>query len=203
MFWRKKEAPVAKDAWLIVGLGNPGAKYEMTRHNVGQMALDVLADGTKFVQHKTNSRVATLRPQIPGPQFVLIKPNSFMNLSGGPTSQAAKYFGITPERIIVLHDELDIPFGSLKIKRGGGHGGHNGLRDIAKALDTPDFIRLRIGIGRPPGRQDPADYVLSAFSASERKELDLLLQEAADAATAIAIDGLLSAQQEVHSRNKA
>lgn len=205
MFWRKKDKDLGEDRWLIVGLGNPGPKYEATRHNVGQMALDEMARemGESFKAHKTNSRVASGRFRVPGPQFVLVKPNSFMNLSGGPTQQAAKYFGVDPSRVIVLHDELDIPFGHVKLKQGGGHGGHNGLRDIAKALGTPDFLRVRVGVGRPPGSKDPADFVLSPFSSSERKELDLLLVDAADAAKSIVFDGLLKAQQDVHSRNQA
>lgn len=205
MFWRRKEKALAEDRWLIIGLGNPGSQYEQTRHNVGQMALDQIASemGEQFKSHKTNSRLATGRVKIPGPQLVLAKPNTFMNLSGGPTSAAAKYFGVSPDRIIVLHDELDIPFGHVKIKQGGGHGGHNGLRDIAKALGTPDFIRVRIGIGRPPGSKNPADFVLSPFSTAESKELEMLLVDATDAATSIVFDGLLKAQQDVHSRNKA
>ncbi|NLA66109.1 MAG: aminoacyl-tRNA hydrolase [Leucobacter sp.] len=191
------------DAWLIVGLGNPGPKYETTRHNVGQMALDVLADrlGAKFATHKTNSRIAEgfLRPG--GPKLVLAKSNGYMNTSGGPVSALAKYFAVAPERIIVLHDELDLPFDSLKLKIGGGHGGHNGLRDIAKALDTPEFLRVRIGVGRPPGQQDPADYVLRPFANSELNNLGVLLEDAADATELLVDDGLLAAQQRFHGRS--
>lgn len=204
MFWRKKVTPLAEERWLIVGLGNPGAKYEQTRHNVGQMALDLLARelNETFKSHKTNSRIATGRITVPGPSLILVKPNSYMNLSGGPTSQAANFFGVDPAKTIVLHDELDIPYGHVKLKQGGGHGGHNGLRDIAKSLNTPDFLRVRIGIGRPPGRQNPADYVLSNFSATEKKDLELLLVDAKDAVLSIIEDGLLKAQQDVHSRNQ-
>lgn len=190
------------DAWLIVGLGNPGPKYETTRHNVGQMALDVLADriGGRFGSHKTNSRVVEgfLRPG--GPKVVFAQTNGYMNTSGGPVSALAKYFDVTAARIIVLHDELDLPFDSLKLKQGGGHGGHNGLRDIAKALGTPDFLRVRIGIGRPPGQQDPADFVLKPFGPSERDTLGVILEDAADATELLVNEGLLAAQQRFHGR---
>lgn len=209
MFWRKrrdrideKGEPVG-DAWLIVGLGNPGPKYETTRHNVGQMALDVLADriGGRFAAHKTNSRVAEgfLRPG--GPKLVLAKSNGYMNTSGGPVSALTKYFGVPADRVIVLHDELDLPFDTIKVKQGGGHGGHNGLRDIAKALDTPEYLRVRIGIGRPPGQQDPADFVLKPFANAELSNLSVLLEDAADAAEALADEGLLATQQRFHGRS--
>lgn len=186
--------------WLIVGLGNPGAKYEATRHNVGQMALDVLADrmGARFTPHKTNSRIAEGRLVPGGPKLVLAKSNGYMNTSGGPVSALVKYFGIDPDHIVVLHDELDLPFDSLKLKQGGGHGGHNGLRDIAKALGTPDYFRVRIGIGRPPGQQDPADFVLKPFASSERDALAVLLEDAADATEMLVNEGLLEAQQRFH-----
>lgn len=205
MFWRKRrrsEDRVSSDGWLIVGLGNPGPKYEATRHNVGQMALDVLAGrlGARFASHKTNTRVAEgrLRPGVP--KLILAKSNGYMNTSGGPVSALMKYFDIPVERLIVIHDELDLPFDSLKLKSGGGHGGHNGLRDIAKALGTPDFLRVRIGIGRPPGQQDPADYVLKPFASSERDTLAVLLEDAADATEALVEDGLVAAQQRFHGR---
>ena len=194
---------MAQDNWLVVGLGNPGAQYEATRHNVGQMALDVLAGriGARFGAHRSNARVAEgwLRPG--GPKLILAKPNSYMNTSGGPVSSLVSYFGIEPDHVIVLHDELDIPFDTIKLKQGGGHGGHNGLRDIAKALGTPEFLRVRIGIGRPPGRQDPADYVLKPFASTERDALAVLLEDAADAAEQAADEGLLAAQQRFHGRD--
>lgn len=196
---------MAVDAWLVVGLGNPGAKYETTRHNVGQMALDVLAAriGGSFSAHKAGARVLEGRVMPGGPKYILAKPNSFMNLSGGPVSGLAKFYGVPAERIIVLHDELDIPAHTLKLKKGGGHGGHNGLRDIAKALATPEFLRVRIGVGRPPGRQDPADYVLSPFASAERADLGVTLELAADATERIVDAGLLQAQQEVHGGAQA
>lgn len=193
---------MSDDSWLIVGLGNPGAKYETTRHNVGQMVLDVLADriGARFSPHKTGSRVAEGRRRPGSPKLILAKSNGYMNTSGGPVSALAKYFDLPADRVIVLHDELDLPFDSLKLKRGGGHGGHNGLRDIAKALGTPDFLRVRVGIGRPPGRQDPADYVLRPFAPSERDALAVLLEDAADATESLIDEGLLNAQQRFHGR---
>lgn len=205
MFWRKRrktEERVSGDSWLIVGLGNPGAKYEATRHNVGQMALDVLADriGARFSPHKTGSRIADGRVRPGGPKLILAKSNGYMNTSGGPVSGLAKYFDVPVDRVIVIHDELDLPFDSLKLKQGGGHGGHNGLRDIAKALGTPDFLRVRVGIGRPPGQQDPADYVLRPFGTAERSTLPVLLEDAADAAESIVAEGLLAAQQRFHGR---
>ncbi len=190
------------DAWLIVGLGNPGPQYEATRHNVGQLALDVLADriGGRFAAHKTGARVAEGRTMPGGPKLVLAKSNGYMNTSGGPVSALAKYFDVPAERIVVLHDDLDLPFDALKLKQGGGHGGHNGLRDIAKALGTPEFLRVRIGIGRPPGQQDPADFVLRPFGKTERDTLGVLLEEAADAVEALVDEGLLAAQQRFHGR---
>ncbi|MBK0420784.1 aminoacyl-tRNA hydrolase [Leucobacter sp. CSA2] len=191
---------MSDDAWLIVGLGNPGAKYEATRHNVGQMALDVLAEriGGRFSSHRAGARVAEGRLRPGGPKLVLAKSNGYMNTSGGPVSALSKYFGIPAERIIVLHDELDIPFDTIKLKRGGGHGGHNGLRDIAKAIATPEFLRVRIGIGRPPGSQDPSDFVLKPFGSSERAAVAVLLEDAADAAESLVDEGLTAAQQRFH-----
>lgn len=202
MFWRKKEAAV--DSWLIVGLGNSGAKYEATRHNVGQMVVDVLAErtGSRYSQHKTGARIAEARLRPGAPKLILAKSNGFMNTSGGPVSALAKYFNVPAERIIVIHDELDLPFDVLKLKRGGGHGGHNGLRDIAKALGSPEFLRVRVGIGRPPGRQDAADYVLRPFASGERSELAVLLEDAADATETLVEDGLTAAQQRFHGRAK-
>ena len=190
------------DSWLVVGLGNPGAKYETTRHNVGQMVLDVLADriGARFSPHKTGARIAEGRRRPGSPKLILAKSNGYMNTSGGPVSALAKYFDLPAERVIAIHDDLDLPFDSLKLKRGGGHGGHNGLRDIAKALGTPDFLRVRVGIGRPPGRQDPADYVLRPFAPSERDALAVLLEDAADATESLIDEGLLDAQQRFHGR---
>lgn len=189
------------EAWLVVGLGNPGARYETTRHNVGQMVVDELARrrGATFTSHRANARIAETWLAPGRPKLVLAKPNSFMNVSGGPVSGLAAYFGIEPERVIVVHDELDIPFDTIKLKIGGGHGGHNGVRDVAKALDTPEFTRVRVGIGRPPGRQDAADWVLDPFGATERTQLPLLIGDAADAVELVVDEGLLAAQQRYHA----
>lgn len=189
------------DTWLVVGLGNPGTRYENTRHNVGQMVVAELAArrGETLRAHKANARVAEtwLRPG--GPKLVLATPNSYMNVSGGPVSQLARFYDVPPERIVLVHDELDIPFDTLKLKIGGGHGGHNGIRDVAKALGTADFPRVRVGIGRPPGRQDPADWVLDPFSSAERTQLPLVVGDAADAVEKLVDEGLLAAQQTHHA----
>lgn len=189
------------DAWLIVGLGNPGPQYERTRHNVGQLVIDELAArrSEAFRAHKANARVAEtwLRPG--AAKLVLAKPNSFMNVSGGPVAGLAQFYGIPPERVVIVHDELDIPFDAVRLKVGGGHGGHNGVRDVAKALGTPEFPRVRVGIGRPPGRQDAADWVLQPFPAAAREELALAVSDAADAVERLVADGLLAAQQVHHA----
>jgi peptidyl-tRNA hydrolase, PTH1 family len=131
---------------------------------------------------------------------VLAKPTTYMNVSGGPVAGLARFFSTGPDRLLVVHDELDIPFGSLKLKRGGGEGGHNGLKDITKALGTKDYVRVRVGIGRPPGRMDPADFVLRDFSSTERKELPNLVSDAADAVEEVLLEGLEAAQLHFHSR---
>jgi len=187
--------------WLIVGLGNPGPRYELTRHNVGQMVVDELAArrGEGFRTHKANARVAEtwLRPG--AAKLILAKPNTFMNVSGGAVAGLAKFYGVDADHVVVVHDELDIPFDTIKLKTGGGHGGHNGVRDVAKALDSADFARVRVGIGRPVGRQDPADWVLDPFGTAERKNLPVLLGDAADAVERLVDDGLLAAQQKHHA----
>lgn len=151
--------------WLVVGLGNPGPRYEATRHNIGQMVVDELAArrGESFREHKGGARVVEtwLRPG--ADKLVLAKPNTFMNVSGTPVAALARFYSVPLDHVVVVHDELDIPFDTVKLKTGGGHGGHNGVRDIARALTSPDFPRVRVGIGRPVGRQDPADWVLSPF----------------------------------------
>ena len=192
---------VPGNTWLVVGLGNPGPGYASHRHNVGQMVVDELASriGATFKKHKTPAQVAEgfLRPG--GPKLVLAKSNSYMNTSGGPVAALLKFYSLPLERLIVVHDELDIPFDTVKLKAGGGHGGHNGLRDIAKAADSPEYVRVRVGVGRPPGRQDPADFVLQGFSSTERAVLPNLLSDAADAVELVITDGLLAAQQKVHA----
>jgi len=194
------------DTWLVVGLGNPGSEYERTRHNVGQMVLDELASRTKgsFKRHRSGAKVAEVRLGVlpggaPGPRAVLAAPTSYMNLSGGPVAGLANYFDVDLERVVVVHDELDIDFGAVRLKRGGGEGGHNGLRSISKSLGDKNYARVRVGIGRPPGRQDPADYVLKGFSSTEKKDLPFLLMDAADAVEKLVVDGLEAAQQKFHA----
>ncbi|MBF4629193.1 aminoacyl-tRNA hydrolase [Curtobacterium flaccumfaciens] len=186
---------------VVVGLGNPGPDYAGNRHNVGQMVLDELASrmGATFKKHKTPNQVAEGRLVPGGTRLVLAKPGSFMNTSGGPVSSVLGFYSATPADLVVVHDELDLPFDTVRLKGSGGHGGHNGLRDIIKATGTNEFMRVRVGIGRPPGRQDPSDYVLRDFSAAEKKTLPILLADAADAVQAIAEVGLLAAQQRVHA----
>lgn len=189
------------DTWLIVGLGNPGPRYETTRHNVGQLVADELAArrSESFRAHKAGARVIEtwLRPG--GDKLVIAKLNSFMNVSGTPAAALARFYSVPAERIVVVHDELDIPFDTVKLKVGGGHGGHNGVRDIASAIGTADFPRVRVGIGRPVGRQDPADWVLSPFSKLERETLGILVSDAADAVELLVSDGLVAAQQKHHA----
>ncbi|RAX47507.1 aminoacyl-tRNA hydrolase [Arthrobacter sp. AQ5-06] len=188
------------DTWLIVGLGNPGAEYKGNRHNVGQMVLDELAGrmGGKFKTHKARAQVLEGRLGIGGPRVVLSKPMSYMNVSGGPVAGLANFYGIDPDHVVAVHDEIDIPFNTVKLKCGGGEGGHNGLRDMSKALATKDYLRVRVGVGRPPGRMDTADYVLRDFGTAERKDLPFLLDEAADAVETLVRDGLTAAQQKFH-----
>ncbi|MDQ0615859.1 PTH1 family peptidyl-tRNA hydrolase [Microbacterium sp. W4I4] len=188
--------------WLIVGLGNPGPRYAPTRHNIGQMVVDELAErrGERFREHKAGARVVEtwLRPG--GDKLVLAKLNSFMNVSGTPVAALARFYSVEPDHVVVVHDELDIPYDSIRLKVGGGHGGHNGVRDIARALTTADFPRVRAGIGRPTGRQDPADWVLAPFGTVELKTLPNFLSDVADAVEQLIDEGLVAAQQKHHSR---
>lgn len=201
------------DVWLVVGLGNPGPQYAGNRHNVGQMVLDELARraqasfGSKggVLSRRPQAataevRIGTLPGGAPGPRAVLAKPATYMNTSGGPVAALARYYDVPPERVIMVHDELDIPFGEIKLKIGGGEGGHNGLRDTTKALGTKDYLRVRVGIGRPPGRMDAADFVLRDFAKPELKELPLLLDDAADAVELLVTGGLERAQLRFHTR---
>lgn len=190
---------MTSESWLVVGLGNPGPGYVANRHNAGENVVAELGSrfSAKFKRHKANAMVAEVKL---GPhKLVLAGTNSYMNTSGGPVANLLKYFKLPPERLIVVHDELDLPFETVRLKLGGGHGGHNGLRDIIAALGTNEFVRVRVGIGRPPGRQDSADFVLRDFSAAEKKQLPLVFGAAADAVEAIVHDGLVAAQQRFHS----
>ncbi|THD29224.1 MAG: aminoacyl-tRNA hydrolase [Rothia mucilaginosa] len=192
---------VTSSPFLIVGLGNPGPNYAKTRHNIGQMVLDELAKevGGSFKKHsKASAVVVEGRLGFGGPKVILMKSLGYMNTSGGPVSAVAKFYGIDPDHIIVVHDELDIPFDTIKLKIGGGEGGHNGLRDITKVLGTKDYYRVRTGIGRPPGRMDTADFVLKPFSSTEAKDLPFLISNAADATMMLVKEGLLATQQRYH-----
>ena len=192
---------MTSNTWLVAGLGNPGPGYSRNRHNVGQMVLDELASrmGGSFKSHKSRAQVLEGRIGIGGPRVILAKPLTYMNLSGGPVSALARFYGIDPENIVAVHDEIDIPFNSVKLKLGGGEGGHNGLRDISKALGTKDYLRVRVGVGRPPGRMDTADWVLKDFGTTESKDLPFLVSDGADAVELLLSDGLLAAQQKFHS----
>ena len=209
------------DTWLVVGLGNPGATYAGNRHNVGAMVAEELARRHTAAPlgasrsssrgpvgplraHKARAlvaevRLATAAGGAPGSRTVLAVPTTFMNESGGPVSALMKFFSIDIEQVVVIHDELDIPAGSVRLKLGGGEGGHNGLRSVTKSLGSRDYLRVRVGIGRPPGRMDPADFVLRDFSAAERAELPFTIDTASDAVEALVGDGLVASQQRFHS----
>ncbi|MFN2518563.1 MAG: aminoacyl-tRNA hydrolase [Jatrophihabitantaceae bacterium] len=184
------------DRHLIVGLGNPGPTYAATRHNAGFFVADLLAErmGARFKAHR--GRCDVVAGRLAGASVVLAKPKSYMNTSGGPLVSIARFYKVPLARITVVHDELDLPFGALRIKRGGGDGGHNGLRSASTALGSNDYARVRFGIGRPPGRQDPADYVLREFSPLQRKELAVLVDRAADAVEVLVTQGLDAAQNQ-------
>jgi len=190
---------VADDLWLVVGLGNPGAKYAGNRHNVGFLVVDLLAErmGARFKAHK--GRADVVEGRLAGQRVVLAKPSSYMNLSGGPVASLRDFFKVPAERIVVVHDELDLPFATLRLKRGGGDNGHNGLRSLTQSLGTKEYLRVRWGIGRPPGRQDPADFVLKDFTAVERKELPFHVDRAADAVEALLTTSLEAAQNTFHA----
>jgi PTH1 family peptidyl-tRNA hydrolase len=187
--------------WLVVGLGNPGNEYARNRHNVGFMVADLLADriGGKFSRHRRAvAEVAEGRLGFGGPKLVLAKPLTYMNLLGGPVAALAQFYKVPPGQVIAIHDELDVAYGQLRVKCGGGEGGHNGLRSMSKSLGTKDYVRVRFGIGRPPGRQDPADYVLSDFSPAERKELEFLVDRAADMVESVVSRGVEWTQNAYH-----
>lgn len=190
---------MADDRWLVVGLGNPGPGYAGHRHNVGQMVVGELSQrlGAPLKSHKTGAAVAEARVRPGGARVALAVPGSFMNVSGRPVAALLTFYSLDASRLIVVHDELDLPFDTIRLKSGGGPGGHNGIRDII-AVAGPDFVRVRVGIGRPPGRQDPADFVLSPFSKTERDVLPNLLVDAADATVDVVENGLLAAQQRWH-----
>ncbi|SIR77469.1 aminoacyl-tRNA hydrolase [Williamsia sterculiae] len=185
---------------LVVGLGNPGLQYATTRHNVGAMVVDALlagGDGRWKVHKKSGAEIADLR--IGTESVVLAKPRTYMNEAGRQIGPLLKFFSVPVGDLIVLHDELDVDFGAVRLKRGGGEGGHNGLRSTTTAVGSRDYDRVRLGIGRPPGRQDPASFVLKPFSSAERGELPLLIENGRDATSLLVTDGLESAQNRVHA----
>ena len=193
------------DLWLVVGLGNPGEKYAGHRHNVGYLVVDELASrmGSGLRAHKTGrADVVEGRlgpPGAPAPRVVLARPRSYMNEVGGPVKALATFYKVPPARVVAIHDELDLDFGRLRAKLGGGDNGHNGLKSLRSSFGTGDFYRVRAGIGRPPGRQDVADFVLSNYSGVERKELPLQVDTAADAVESLIAEGLERTQQRFNS----
>jgi peptidyl-tRNA hydrolase, PTH1 family len=195
----------AAEVWLVVGLGNPGPSYAGHRHNVGYLVTDELAErmGAPFRAHRSGrADVVEGRFGPPGsdaPRVVLVRARTYMNESGGPVSQLAKFYKVPPERIIAVHDELDLPFDTMRVKLGGGDNGHNGLRSLRAALGTGDFYRVRIGVGRPPGRQQVSDFVLSAYSSAERTLVPLQVSTAADAVESLVTEGLARTQARFNS----
>jgi peptidyl-tRNA hydrolase, PTH1 family len=189
------------DRWLVVGLGNPEGEYGGTRHNIGADVVRAFARR----EHAALSRNKRVRCEIAeatigGRRFVLAIPTSYMNTSGGPVQQAAAWYKVAPERIVVCHDDLDLEVGRLRLKQGGGHGGHNGLKDLDRALGSRDYHRVRIGVGRPPGRMPGRDHVLRRFPPAERETIDVVVEEAVDAIVLLASDGLEPAQNRYHAR---
>ncbi|MGA8257201.1 MAG: aminoacyl-tRNA hydrolase [Nocardioides sp.] len=193
------------DVWLVVGLGNPGEKYAGHRHNIGYLVTDELASRMRapFRAHKSGRADVVegrLAPAgVPAPRVVLARPRSYMNEVGGPVKALATFYKVPPERIVAIHDELDIGFGTLRVKLGGGDNGHNGLKSMRSSFGTGDFYRVRAGIGRPPGRQDVADFVLSNYSTVELKELPFQVDSAADAVESLIAEGLERTQQKFNS----
>ena len=196
---------MSEDSWLVVGLGNPGAQYAGTRHNVGHLVVDALARGQSFKAHRAQAvvasvRLGTLAGGRAGPQAVLAKPTTYMNLSGGPVAGLVRYFDVPLPHVVVVHDDLDIDFGRIKLKLGGGDGGHNGLKSVTRSLSSAEYVRVRCGIGRPPGRMDPADYVLRPYPPADRVEVELQVSDAADAVELVVTEGLEAAQGRFHTR---
>ena len=196
---------MAADTWLVVGLGNPGSRYEATRHNIGYLVVDELLDrmGEKLTRTKARAQAATGRMPaaggVPGARAVLVRPSTYMNESGQPVGQLARFHSVGPERIIAIHDDVDLDYDTVRLKRGGGEGGHNGLRSMTSHLGGRDYLRVRAGVGRPPGRMDTADYVLGRFTAQERTTLPIFVSDLADAVEALIADGLEAAQQRFHA----
>jgi PTH1 family peptidyl-tRNA hydrolase len=185
------------DQWLIAGLGNPGPQYAGNRHNAGFMVADLLADRIGAGFKRDRGRVQAATGRLAGRPVLIVKPMSYMNVSGPAVAAVGRFYKVPLERTLAVHDELDLPFGTIRLKLGGGDNGHNGLRSMTGTLG-PDYYRVRIGVGRPPGRRDPADFLLSDFTAAERKELPLIIERAADAVEVLLERGLPAAQNEFH-----
>ena len=185
------------DRWLVIGLGNPGPTYEKTRHNIGQVVLDQLSKNQKFSSHKSRMQISEIK--VDGQSVVLAKSLGYMNESGGPAKALADFYKIDLDKIVVIHDELDLPFNNLRIKLGGGDNGHNGLKSLTISFASADYYRIRMGIGRPIGEQDPADFVLKAFNKDERAELDSFTIRSAQAISALILDGIDKAQTAFNS----
>jgi len=188
--------------WLIVGLGNPGPAYSGNRHNIGYLVNDELAERMRgsFRAHKSGrADVVEGRLSMGGPRVVLVRPRCYMNDVGGPVKALASFYKVAPDHLVAIHDELDIPFDTMRVKLGGGDNGHNGLKSLRSSLGTGDFYRVRVGIGRPPGRQEVSDFVLSNYSAAERKVLPFQASTAADAVESVITDGLDKTQQRFNS----
>ena len=191
------------EVWLIVGLGNPGASYAETRHNLGYRVADLLAERMtgSWRSHKNRQvDVVEGRPDgQSGTRVVLARARAYMNETGGPISALTRFYKIPTERLVAIHDELDLPFGTLRVKFGGGDNGHNGLRSLRLSLGTGEFHRVRLGIGRPPGRRDPADFVLSNFTVVERADVPMAVDQAADAVETLLTVGLSITQSRFNS----
>lgn len=203
---------VTDGVWLVVGLGNPGPTYAGHRHNIGYLVTDELANrlGSKWRAHKSGradvvegrlpAPASSQRaPGLPGPRVVLARARTYMNESGGPVKALATFYKVPPDHVIAIHDELDIAFDTMRVKLGGGDNGHNGLKSMRSSLGTGDFHRVRVGIGRPPGRQEVHDFVLSNFSSAERKVLPFVVDTAADAIETLVAEGLEKTQQRFNS----
>lgn len=200
-FFRKRSADGATDRWIVVGLGNPGSRYAETRHNVGAMVVDLMVGRSSgsLKSHKSGCLIA--EGTLGESRFVLARPTSYMNLSGRPVRQLAGFYKVEPEQIVLIHDELDVPFGDVRVKVGGGTAGHNGLKSVAEHLGTKEFPRIRFGVGRPRGGRDAASWVLERFSGSERKDLPDLLATAADAVETLIEQGAEKAMNAFNTRS--
>jgi peptidyl-tRNA hydrolase, PTH1 family len=206
VIWAEEVRDVTDGVWLVVGLGNPGLEYSRNRHNVGFFVVDLVAHRARIAlkRHRraqADAGEGRLGVGDAAPRMVLAKPRTYMNLSGGPVAALAQFYKVPPEQIIAVHDDLDLAYGQVRAKLGGGEGGHNGLRSMSRSLSTRDYLRVRFGIGRPPGRQDPADFVLSDFNREEGKELEFLIDRAADVAESIINRGLEWTQNAYHATN--